>query len=123
MPATRYFRAAVGGGLTNMPALAPLIESPVSEEKAKTGRKTALGVSLLGKAKDIQNAPPEAAAQYYAEAAAMLEAERSGFFDPRRRCTVIEGNPNIIVDLAIRLLALGHEADAFAAFESVRARG
>ncbi len=123
MPATRYFRAAVGGGLTNMPALAPLIESLVSEEKAKTGRKTALGVSLLGKAKDIQNAPPEAAAQYYAEAAAMLEAERSGFFDPRRRGTVIEGNANIIVDLAIRLLALGREADVFAAFESVRARG
>ena len=53
----------------------------------------------------------------------MLEAERSGFFDPRRRGTVIEKQSNIVVDLAIRLLALGRERDAFAAFESVRARG
>ena len=117
MPAARYFRAMVGGGLNNMPTLAPLIETVVAEEKAKTGRQTALGVSLLGTASDIQNAPPEAAAQYYKAAAAMLEAERSSFFDPRRRGTVIEGNANIIVDLAIRLLALGREADAFAAFD------
>jgi hypothetical protein len=53
----------------------------------------------------------------------MLGAERSGFFDPRRRGTVIENRGEIIRDLAIRLLALGREADAFAAFESVRARG
>ena len=123
MPADQYFRAAVGGGLANMPAFAPLIESLVAESEAKTGRKTALDISLLGKAKEIENAPPETAARYYAEAAAMLETERSGFFDPRRRGTVIEDNADIIRDLAIRLLALKHDADAFAALETVRARG
>ena len=122
-PAVQYFRASIGGGINEIPALAPLIESLVAEGEAKTGRKTALDVSLLGTVKDIQHAPPEAAAQYFAEAAAMLRAEQSGFFDPRRRGTVMENNADIVVRLAIRLLALGREADAFAAFESVRARG
>ncbi len=109
--------------LTDTPALASLIESVVGEADAKTGRKDARSEYLLGLAKDVRNAPPEAAAQFYAEAAGMLAAERSGFFDPRRRGTVIENRGEIIRDLAIRLLALGREADAFAAFESVRARG
>ena len=53
----------------------------------------------------------------------MLATERSGFFDPRRRGTVIESRGDFILNLALRLLSLGYEADAFAAFESVRARG
>jgi CHAT domain-containing protein len=109
--------------LTDMPALAPLVESVVAEAEAKTGRRDARSAFMIGLAKDIRNAPPEEAAQYYAEAARMLGAERSGFFDPRRRGTVIESRGEIIRELAIRLLALGREADAFAAFESVRARG
>lgn len=109
--------------LTDVPGLAPLIESVVAEADAKTGRKDARSDYLLGLANDVRKAPPEAAARYYAEAAAMLAAERSGFFDPRRRGTVIENRGEIIRDLAIRLLALKREADAFAAFESMRARG
>ena len=109
--------------LTDVPGLAPLIESVVAESDAKTGRKDARSDYLLGLAKDVRNAPPEAAARYYAEAAGLLATERSGFFDPRRRGTVIENRGEIIRDLAIRLLALGREADAFAAFESMRARG
>jgi CHAT domain-containing protein len=127
LPAARYFQAAASG-LANEPALArrvttpQQIESMIAEAEAKTGRKTALDVSLLGMAKDMENAPSEAA-QYYAQAARMLNEERSGFFDPRRRGTAIENNADIIIRLATRLLALGRDADAFAAFESVRARG
>jgi CHAT domain-containing protein len=120
--ANRQFTAG-GAGLNDIPALAPLIESVVAEADAKTGRRDARSDYLIGLAKDIRNAPPEVAGQYYSEAAGMLAAERSGFFDPRRRGTVIESRGEIIRDLAIRLLALGHEANAFAAFESVRARG
>ena len=109
--------------LTDMPALAPLVELVVADAEAKTGRRDARSAFMIGLAKDIRNAPPEEAAQYYAEAARMLGAERSGFFDPRRRGTVIESRGEIIRELAIRLLALGREADAFAAFELVRARG
>ena len=53
----------------------------------------------------------------------MLATERSGFFDLSRRGTVIEDRGEIVRDLALRLLGLGREANAFAAFESVRARG
>jgi hypothetical protein len=109
--------------LTDIPGLAALIESVVSEAQTKTGRKDARSEYLLGLAKDVRNRPPTEAAQHYAGAAGMLATERSGFFDPRRRGTVIENRGEIIRELAIRLLALGHDADAFAAFESVRARG
>ena len=99
---------------------------PVEQRlEARTGRKDERSEFLLDRAKDVRNAPPEARAQpaqYYAEAAGML-AERSGFFDPRRRGTVIENRLAVIRALAMRLLTLGREADAFAAFESVRARG
>ncbi len=56
-------------------------------------------------------------------AADLLAAERESFLDPRRRGTVIESRIGIINTLALRLLALGREAEAFAAFESARARG
>ena len=49
--------------------------------------------------------------------------ERASFFDLRQRGTVIENRGELISDLALRLLALRREAEAFAAFESVRARG
>jgi CHAT domain-containing protein len=105
------------------PALASLIESVVKEAEAKTRIRNVQSGYLIGLVKDLGNVRPEAAAQYYADAARMLAAERSGFFDPRRRGTVIENRSEIIRDLAIRLLALGREAYAFAAFESVSARG
>ena len=99
------------------------LSSRVAEIKDKTGRLDARSEFLLGLAKDLENAPPEVAARYFVEAAGMLAAERNGFFDPRRRGTVIEDRGDIILNLALRLLSLGREAEAFAAFESVRARG
>ena len=109
---------------TDIPGLAPQIEALAAEMKAQAGgRLDARSEYLLGLAKDYEQAPPEVAAQYFAAAAGMLAAERNGFFDPRRRGTAIEDRGDIIINLALRLLSLGREADAFAAFESVRARG
>src|SRR5208337_2977611 len=91
------------------------LSSRVAEIKDKTGRLDARSEFLLGLAKDLENAPPEVAARYFVEAAGMLAAERNGFFDPRRRGTVIEDRGDIILNLALRLLSLGREAEAFAA--------
>ncbi len=81
---------AGASALADTPALASLIESVLAESEARTGRKNARSAFMVGLAKDVRRAPPEAAAQYYAEAARMLGAERGGFFDLRRRGTVIE---------------------------------
>ena len=109
--------------LNDAPALAALIESVVAEADARGGQRDARSEFLIGQTKDILGADPEVAARYYAQDAGMLAAERSGFFDLRRRGTVIENRSDIVRDLAIRLLSPGREADAFAAFESVRSRG
>jgi hypothetical protein len=109
--------------LTDTPQLADLVESVVAKADAQNAHPDARSLYLRGLAKDVRIAGPEASAQYFAAAAELLSAERSGFFDLRRRGTVIENRGEIVRDLALRLLALRREADAFAAFESVRARG
>jgi hypothetical protein len=109
--------------LTETPLLADLVESVVAEADARNAHPDARSLYLRGLAKDIRHAGANASAQYFAAAAELLRAERSGFFDLRRRGTVIENRGEIVRDLALRLLALRHEADAFATFESVRARG
>jgi hypothetical protein len=119
---SREFEAGAST-LSDMPALANLAESVVAEADAQRGGPDARSMYLRGLTKDIRRAGPEAAAQYYAAAAELLGVERRGFFDPRRRGTVIENRGEIVRDLALRLLALGRPADAFTAFESVRARG
>ena len=119
---SRQFEAGAST-LGDTPMLADLVESVVAEADAQRGRRDARSLYLHGLATDIRHAGPEAAAQYYAAAAELLGDERRGFFDPRRRGTVLENRGEIVRDLALRLLALGREADAFVAFESVRARG
>jgi CHAT domain-containing protein len=49
--------------------------------------------------------------------------QRASFFDPRRRGTVIESQGEVFRSLALRLLALNRDADAFAALEAIRGRG
>jgi CHAT domain-containing protein len=119
---SRQFEAGAST-LTRLPALATLAESAVADAQARTGRQDARSAYLLGLIKDIRGAGPEEAARSYAAAAELLGAERGGFFDLRRRGTIIENRAEIMRDLAVRLLALRREAEAFAAFESVRARG
>ncbi len=95
----------------------------MAQEIARSGHAGARGEYLLGLAKDIRGAGPNVAGQNFAAAAKLLGDERRGFFDPRRRGTVIENRGEIVLSLALRLLSLGRQSDAFAAFESVRARG
>jgi hypothetical protein len=109
--------------LADAPQLAALADSVAAEAVAHNPNPDARGMYLRGLAEDIRVARPEASARYFAAAAELLGAERSGLFDLRRRGTVIENRGEIVRDLALRLLALGREAEAFAAFESVRARG
>ncbi|HTI80331.1 MAG TPA: CHAT domain-containing protein [Acetobacteraceae bacterium] len=119
---TREFEAGASL-LTDTPILADLAESVVAEEVARGGPASARSQYLLGLAKDIRGAAPNAAGQNFAAAAQLLIEERRGFFDPRRRGTVIENRGEIVLSLALRLLSLGRPSDAFAAFESIRARG
>jgi hypothetical protein len=106
--------------------LATLVEQVLAEtgkhrEPADSSNSRALCLRAL--AKDARGDNPESVALLMQEAARLLAAERSALFDPRRRGTVIESRGEIILDLALRLLALGKQRDAFAAFESIRARG
>jgi hypothetical protein len=109
--------------LTDVPLLAKLVDSVLAEAAAQEPGPDARTLYMRGLSQDMRGAGPEAAAKFFAAAAELLGAERSGFFDPRRRGTVIENRGEIVRDLALRLLSLRREADAFAAFESVRARG
>ncbi len=119
---TREFEAGASL-LTDMPILAVLADSVVSQEVARSGHASARSQYLAGLSKDIRGAGANAAGQNFAAAAQLLIEERRGFFDPRRRGTVIENRGEIVLSLALRLLSLGRPADAFAAFESIRARG
>lgn len=109
--------------LTDTAGLAKLIDSVLSEANARAGVPNARSQYLRGLMADIRGEQPAKAAEFYATAANILGVERRGYFDPRRRGTVIENRGEMIESLALRLLSLGREADAFAAFESVRARG
>ena len=109
--------------LNDAAALAKLIDVVVSEADAKAGAPSARSQYLRGLRADMRGDQPAKAAEYYAAAATVIGEERRGFFDPRRRGTVIENRGEMIESLALRLLSLGRETDAFAAFESVRARG
>jgi hypothetical protein len=107
---TRRFESGAST-LGDTPMLANLVDSVVAEADAQRGHPDARSLYLHGLTKDIRHAGPEAAAQYYAAAAELLGAERRGFFDPRRRGTVVENRGEIVRDLALRLLELGREAD------------
>ena len=119
---SREFEAGAST-LADAPLLAKLVDSVLAEAAAQKPGPDARSLYMRGLTQDMRSAAPEAAAKYFAAAAELLGAERSGFFDPRRRGTVIENRGEIVRDLALRLLSLRREAEAFAAFESVRARG
>ncbi len=119
---TKTFEAGAST-LTDIAGLAKLIDAVLSETDAKAGAPNARSQYLRGLMADVRGDQPAKAAEFYAAAATIIGVERRGFFDPRRRGTVIENRGEMIESLALRLLSLGREADAFAAFESVRARG
>jgi CHAT domain-containing protein len=115
--------SAGAANLTDLPLLADLAEQLVGEADARTGKTDARSNFMRGLVADIRGGNQASNAAFFVEAAQQLSAERGSFFDPRRRGTVIENRGEILQTLALRLLALGRDADAFAAFESTRARG
>ena len=109
--------AAGASELGDHRVLATLIEHVVGVDG-----EDARSLYLLGQKADLEGRQSEALL-YYQRAVARLEAERASMFDLRRRGTVVESRPELVRDLALRLLALGRPEDAFKAFESIRARG
>lgn len=77
---------------------------------------------LLGLKADMGGNYKEALG-YFDRAVTLLQGERASYLDPRRRGTIIENRPEIVRDLALRLLALGQKDKAFLAFESIRSYG
>ena len=61
--------------------------------------------------------------RFYQQAAERIERDRAGYFDPRRRGTVIERFTSVLVNRALAQLQLGMFDEAFAAFEAMRSRG
>ena len=119
---SRTFESSASA-LPDTAELARLIGSVLSEAEARTGAPDARSQYLRGLMADAGGGQPAKSVEFYAAAANILGNERGGYFDPRRRGTTIENRGEVIENLALRLLSLGREADAFAAYESIRARG
>lgn len=77
---------------------------------------------LLGLQQDLKG-NPEAALDYFEAATALLAKEKSTLFDSSGRGTIIENRPELVRDLALRLLASNRYQAAFTVFESMRASG
>jgi CHAT domain-containing protein len=110
--------AAGASGLSEHSALGEMISQVVTDAQTDDPRS----LYLLGIRADFDG-DSKAALDYFERAVALLEQERFAMFDLRRRGTVVENRPELVRDLALRLLALGQYEDAFLAFESIRARG
>ena len=110
--------AAGASGLSGSMPLGDMIGEVASKSQSLDPRS----LYLLGVRADIEGEPKTALA-YFERAVNLLQQERSNLFDFRRRGTVIENRPEIVRDLALRLLAFKRMDEAFLAFESIRARG
>lgn len=99
-----------------------LLGEVISQVVANAATDDPRSLYLLGIRADLQG-DSRAALEYFERAVRMLEHERSTMFDLRRRGTVVENRPELVRDLALRLMSLGKFEEAFRAFESIRARG
>jgi tetratricopeptide (TPR) repeat protein len=103
--------------------LGDMMEQLVMRSEAVSGRRGARELALLDTAAGLRQGSMRSGPALLEQAAQLLLTERGSFFDPRRRGTSIESSPEILRELGLRLLSLGREAEAFAAFEAGRARG
>lgn len=110
--------AAGASELSEYSALAEMIAEVVPDAQTDDPRS----LYLRGIRADLQG-ESERALSYFEGAVTLLERERSSMFDLRRRGTVVEDRPELVRDLALRLLSLGQYDRALQAFESIRARG
>ncbi len=110
--------SAGASALTDMFPIGVLIDSVAPEARATDPRS----IYLRGLKADLDG-DPQKALRYFQKAATLLLAERASLFDPRRRGTVVENRPELVRDLALRLLAFRQWDSAFTAFESLRSHG
>jgi CHAT domain-containing protein len=116
----RVFTTEASGPVLS-PQIVEALKSAVAGAEALNGRPDARSLELRALMASPQSGGNSI--ELLARASNLLSTERSTFFDPRRRGTTSEDREDIVPELALRLLAYGREAEAFAAFESVRARG
>ena len=79
--------------------------------------------SAFGATRPLLRGDVPAALRFYQQAAEHIDRDRAGYFDPRRRGTVIERFTSVLVNRALAQLQLGMYDEAFAAFEAMRSRG
>ena len=101
-------------------AFGPAINEALAQARLLGSRRDAQSLSLLAARPGTD---PNESARLLAQASEILQSERHSFFDARRRGTVMEASTDIPRSLALQYLSLHKEAEAFDAFESMRARG
>ena len=106
-----------------MPLINQAVSQMVADADTLSGRPSASSQYLKAILAEARSGKPDAAIELFAVGTSQLSRERGSFFDPRRRGTAIEGGGEVVREMALRLLSAGREAEAFAAFEAVRARG
>ncbi len=116
----RVFAAEMSGPVLS-PHIVEALNAAVADAEALNGHPDARSLELRALVTGPQNGGNSI--ELLARAGNLLSTERSTFFDPRRRGTASEDREDIVPELALRLLGYGRDAEAFAAFESVRARG
>lgn len=110
----------ISGGTTDADSSAL---GDIAEQAAGSAdSKSVLAFGLRGDAAVARGDVP-ASLRFYQQAADLIERDRAGYFDPRRRGTVIERYTSVLVNRALVQLQLGINDEAFAAFETMRSRG
>ena len=109
---------STGGEGIDLPQLAAFIGEAVAGAAEGDPRPE----FLLAMKADIEG-DATGALTHFERAVETLERERASLFDVRQRGTVVENRPELVRSLGLRLIALGSYDRAFAAFESIRARG
>jgi CHAT domain-containing protein len=103
--------------------LVPLLKGLISYRVQSLGGEDASTIALRSDLEGMQAGNTDRIAGLMEHASKLLMAERASFFDPRRRGTVIERQAGLFAKLALSLLALRRDEEAFNVFELARARG
>ena len=118
--ASQWWGNATIADIPEAKAFAPAINDALAQARLLGSRQDAQSLSLMAARPGTD---PNEFARLLAQASEVLQSERHSFFDARRRGTVMEASTDIPRSLALQYLSLHKEAEAFDAFESMRARG
>jgi hypothetical protein len=103
--------------------LLPLVQGLISYRVQALGGEDASTLALRSDLESLQAGDAGRMAELQEHASQLLLAERASFFDPRRRGTVMERQAGLFEKLALSLLALRRDEEAFQVFELARASG